>query len=100
VVDVVPDPGPAVTVRFCESIGAADSFDASAEFRDDLIAANRFKTFLVSSGVEVSERVIAGLAKLTSEYLYDTSPPRDDGIVPPPQADEPRAPRDPSAYGS
>lgn len=98
-VDVVPDPNPAVAVRLDESIRTAESFDASAEFRDDLIAANRFKTFLVSSGVEVSERVIAGLAKLTSEYLYESSGLADDGIVAAPQAGQPWTPHDSSTSG-
>jgi hypothetical protein len=46
-----------------------DAYDPGAEFRDDLIAANRFKAFLIATGTEVPERVIAGLARLTSDYL-------------------------------
>lgn len=92
-------PASAVAVRLGESIDAAYSFDASAEFADDLIAANRFKTFLVSSGVEVSERVIAGLAKLTSEYLYGSGLPKDDEIAPLQQSEQALARLDPSASG-
>lgn len=37
-------------------------------FWDDLVAANRLKIFLLSSGIEVSAEVVEKLADLTSKY--------------------------------
>ena len=38
-------------------------------FVDDLIAANRMKTYLVGSGSQISTKIIAELARLTDEYI-------------------------------
>jgi hypothetical protein len=41
------------------------------QFLDDLIAANRFKTYLLSTGADVPEKVVAGLARLIEASLDD-----------------------------
>lgn len=45
--------------------------DVEQQFTDDLIAANRFKTFLIGRGIEVPKEVTEGLAKLVAKYLDD-----------------------------
>lgn len=39
------------------------------DFRDDLRAANRMKSYLIAVGVELPEKTTSTLAKLTIEYL-------------------------------
>ncbi len=48
---------------------------ADAAFIDDLIAANRFKTFLVGTGVLVPVDVLQGLSRLMSEFADDIEGP-------------------------
>lgn len=44
---------------------------ADPGFTDDLIAANNFKTFLVGRGIEVPEKLLAGLGGFVSRYDED-----------------------------
>lgn len=46
---------------------------SDATFIDDLVAANRFKVFLVGRGIEVPSDVLLGLGRLTSEFQDDLS---------------------------
>jgi hypothetical protein len=60
-----------------------DDFDAPAvpDFNDDLIAADRFKTYLIGLGKEVPKEVLRGMAELMAEYGAggDPATPRPDG---------------------
>jgi hypothetical protein len=44
---------------------------ADPEFLDDLVAANRLKTYLVGHGVEVPEEVLRGLGDLLTLFAED-----------------------------
>lgn len=48
--------------------GAAEEIETDSQFVDDLVAANRFKTFLVGRGVDVPERVLEGLGGLMTQF--------------------------------
>lgn len=48
--------------------------DVEQQFTDDLVAANRFKAFLIGRGIEVPREVTEGLAKLVAKYLDDHKP--------------------------
>lgn len=45
--------------------------ETDSQFIDDLVAANRFKTFLVGRGVDVPERVLEGLGGLMTHFKDD-----------------------------
>lgn len=38
------------------------------QFLDDLVAANRFKNYLVTQGIDLPEGVLEGLAKLSARF--------------------------------
>ena len=55
------------------------------KFVDDLTAANSFKTFLLSIGVDIPKETIVSLAVLTEKYLGTSERPTgDDLLVAPP----------------
>ncbi len=45
--------------------------DPFRQFLDDLAAANRLKTYIISGGIEVPEKWTASLAELTAKYLSE-----------------------------
>lgn len=62
------------TVAQADSVATTDKAmerldgDWAVRFIDDLIAANQFKTFLVSQGVEVEGEVLHGLAHISEKH--------------------------------
>lgn len=50
-------------------IAARTEAEMTIQYLDDLEAANRFKTFLLGTGVEVPSEVLEGLARLTERLI-------------------------------
>jgi hypothetical protein len=55
-------------------IAARTEAEMTIQYLDDLEAANRFKTFLLGTGVEVPSEVLEGLAQLTEHLLTKGEP--------------------------
>lgn len=53
--------------------------ESELQFMDDLVAANRFKTFLLGTGVDVPEQTSQALAGLVATYIDHT---KDDSQTP------------------
>jgi hypothetical protein len=73
------EPAAAEKSRREEALATADE-----QFFDDLLAAHRFKTFLVSTGVEVPVEVSKGIAELLEKFAgreHEQSAKADAAIV-------------------